>query len=130
MCPARLKDNTLLHTVFHERAHSRPSISSSPIRPSPEAWTNGFARERLYGRFDFGCPPQKNGDYAFLLHILACLKSTGKAPIILPHGVLFRGGAEADIRTDRDAGLHQRRRRSAGQPLLRDRNSRLYPRAR
>ena len=43
---------------------------------------------------------QKNGDYAFLLHILACLKSTGKGAVILPHGVLFRGGAEADIRRE------------------------------
>ena len=46
----------------------------------------------------YGIPPAKNGDYAFLLHILTSLKSTGKGAIILPHGVLFRGGAEADIR--------------------------------
>ena len=51
-----------------------------------------------YGRFEFGIPPTKNGDFAFLLHILASLKSTGKAAVNLPHGVLFRGGAEADIR--------------------------------
>ena len=43
-------------------------------------------------------PPPKNGDYAFLLHVLTSLKSTGKAAIILPHGVLFRGHAEAAIR--------------------------------
>ena len=54
----------------------------------------------LYGRFPYGIPPKKNGDYAFLLHILACLKSTGKGAIILPHGVLFRGGAEATIRKE------------------------------
>ena len=52
----------------------------------------------LYGRFDYGIPPAKNGDYAFLLHILASLKSTGKGAVIHPHGVLFRGGAEAVIR--------------------------------
>jgi len=46
----------------------------------------------------YGIPPAKNGDYAFLLHILATLKSTGKGAVILPHGVLFRGGAEAAIR--------------------------------
>jgi type I restriction enzyme M protein len=45
-------------------------------------------------------PPPKNGDYAFLLHLLASLKSTGKGAIILPHGVLFRGGAEASIRRE------------------------------
>ena len=42
--------------------------------------------------------PDKNGDYAFLLHVLASLKSTGKGAIVMPHGVLFRGGAEGDIR--------------------------------
>jgi len=43
-------------------------------------------------------PPKKNGDYAFLLHIIRSLKSGGKGAIILPHGVLFRGNTEADIR--------------------------------
>lgn len=52
-----------------------------------------------YGRFDgFKVPPEKNGDYAWFLHVLRSLKSTGKAAIILPHGVLFRGNSEADIR--------------------------------
>ena len=52
-----------------------------------------------YNRFqDFGTPPDKNGDYAFLLHIIKSLKSTGKGAIILPHGVLFRGNAESEIR--------------------------------
>ncbi len=68
---------------------------------STKAWTNGFdPANDQYGRFAFGVPPQKNGDYAFLLHILACLKSTGKGAVILPHGVLFRGGAEATIRRE------------------------------
>lgn len=43
-------------------------------------------------------PPEKNGDYAWLMHILKTLKSNGKAAVILPHGVLFRGNAEATIR--------------------------------
>jgi type I restriction enzyme M protein len=68
---------------------------------STKAWTNGFdPANDQYGRFAFGVPPQKNGDYAFLLHILACLKSTGKGAVILPHGVLFRSGAEATIRRE------------------------------
>ncbi|MGN6107635.1 MAG: N-6 DNA methylase [Kofleriaceae bacterium] len=68
---------------------------------STKAWTNGFdPANDQYARFAFGVPPQKNGDYAFLLHILACLKSTGKGAVILPHGVLFRGGAEATIRRE------------------------------
>jgi type I restriction enzyme M protein len=63
-------------------------------------WTQGFnPREDEHNRFThFGIPPEKNGDYAFLLHIVATLKSTGKAAVILPHGVLFRGGSEATIR--------------------------------
>ena len=60
-------------------------------------WTDGV---KDYGRFTgYGdMPPEKNGDYAWLLHILKSLKSTGKAAVILPHGVLFRGNTEATIR--------------------------------
>ena len=63
-------------------------------------WGNGVdAQNDIYKRFqDFGTPPDKNGDYAFLLHIIKSLKSTGKGAIILPHGVLFRGNAESEIR--------------------------------
>ena len=64
---------------------------------SVKSWNNGLDNE--FGRFEYGRPPEKNGDYAFLLHALTSLKSTGKAAIILPHGVLFRGNAEAAIRT-------------------------------
>src|SRR5215212_8240044 len=63
---------------------------------SLKSWSNGL--ENDYGRFELGMPPAKNGDYAFLLHALKSLKSTGKAAVIMPHGVLFRGGAEASIR--------------------------------
>ncbi len=74
------------------------AVANPPF--SYKAWTNGFVPESdLYGRFDgYGVPPQKNGDYAFLLHILKSLKSTGKACIVLPLGVLFRGNAEGEIR--------------------------------
>jgi len=67
---------------------------------SVKSWSNGIVpMDDEYRRFQgFGVPPTKNGDYAFLLHILASLKSTGKAAVILPHGVLFRGNAEAEIR--------------------------------
>ncbi|MBU1580080.1 MAG: N-6 DNA methylase [Bacteroidetes bacterium] len=69
---------------------------------SYKAWRNGFTPEEdSYGRFDgFGIPPNKNGDYAFLLHIVKSLKSTGKGACVLPHGVLFRGNTEAAIRTN------------------------------
>lgn len=66
---------------------------------STKSWSNGFnPAEDLYKRFEDGMPPKKNGDYAFLLHILRSLKSTGKGAVILPHGVLFRGGTEGEIR--------------------------------
>jgi type I restriction enzyme M protein len=67
---------------------------------STKAWSTGILpAEDRWERFKgYGIPPEKNGDYAFLLHILACLKSTGKGGVILPHGVLFRGNAEAAIR--------------------------------
>lgn len=64
---------------------------------STKNWTDGL---KEYGRFDgYGDrPPEKNGDYAWLLHILKSLKPQGKAAVILPHGVLFRGNAEGTIR--------------------------------
>jgi type I restriction enzyme M protein len=80
---------------------SRPSITSSPIRPwSDKRWSTGLDAEHdPWQRFQhYGIPPGKQGDYAYLLHILRSLKSTGKGACILPHGVLFRGGAEAAIR--------------------------------
>ena len=65
---------------------------------SVKSWSNGL--ENDFGRFEYGMPPAKNGDYAFLLHALTSLKSEGKAAVILPHGVLFRGNAEANIRKE------------------------------
>ena len=66
---------------------------------SDKRWTTGCKPDDdPYDRFSFGRPPDKQGDYAYLLHIVRSLKSTGKAACILPHGVLFRGNAEAGIR--------------------------------
>jgi type I restriction enzyme M protein len=67
---------------------------------SDKRWSTGLdPLKDPYQRFQpFGTPPNKQGDYAYLLHIVRSLKSTGKGACILPHGVLFRGGSEADIR--------------------------------
>ncbi len=67
---------------------------------SVKNWVTGInPMDDEFKRFrGYGVPPEKNGDYAFLLHIVASLKSTGKGAVILPHGVLFRGNAEAEIR--------------------------------
>jgi len=69
---------------------------------SYKAWRTGFDPEHdLFDRFTgYGIPPTKNGDFAFLLHIIRSMKSTGKGAVILPHGVLFRGNAEQEIRTN------------------------------
>ena len=67
---------------------------------SDKRWSTGLdPLHDPYERFkSFGVPPTRQGDYAYLLHIVRSLKSTGKGACILPHGVLFRGNAEADIR--------------------------------
>ena len=66
---------------------------------SHKTWTNGF--NYSYGRFDgFDTPPDKNGDYAFLLHMVKSLRPRGKGVVVLPHGVLFRGNSEGRIRTE------------------------------
>ena len=73
------------------------AVANPPF--SAKAWSSGLnPAHDEYGRFEYGIPPTKNGDYAFLLHLIASLKSKGKGAIILPHGVLFRGNREADIR--------------------------------
>jgi type I restriction enzyme M protein len=73
-------------------------IANPPF--SDKRWSTGIdPLNDPYQRFQpFGTPPAKQGDYAYLLHIVRSLKSTGKGACILPHGVLFRGNAEADIR--------------------------------
>jgi type I restriction enzyme M protein len=66
---------------------------------SDKRWSTGLDAENdPWQRFQYGIPPGKQGDYAYLLHIIRSLKSTGKGACILPHGVLFRGGAEGAIR--------------------------------
>ena len=67
---------------------------------SDKRWSTGLDPPHdPYQRFQpFGTPPAKQGDYAYLLHIVRSLKSTGAGACILPHGVLFRGNAEANIR--------------------------------
>lgn len=68
---------------------------------SDKAWSTGLDPDHdEFGRFIYGTPPPKSGDYAYLLHVLASMKSTGKAVVVMPHGVLFRGNTEADIRRE------------------------------
>ena len=93
--------NTLSHPKFLNKDGSLKRFDYAVANPpfSQKNWMNGVdVVNDPYHRFDDGVPPAKNGDYAFLLHFIKSLKSTGKGTIILPHGVLFRGNAEAEIR--------------------------------
>lgn len=74
------------------------AVANPPF--SYKKWMNGLdPKNDIYKRFEgYSVPPKKNGDFAFLLHLIKSLKSKGKACIVLPLGVLFRGNAEAEIR--------------------------------
>ena len=93
--------NTLAAPYFTNGAGSLKTFDFAVANPpfSAKAWSSGLdPANDTYKRFEYGIPPAKNGDYAFLLHLSTSLKSKGKGAIILPHGVLFRGNKEADIR--------------------------------
>jgi type I restriction enzyme M protein len=99
------QDNTLSHPEFKSESDGTKLKTFDFVVANPpfstKSWSNGLnPLHDPYGRFKYGVPPEKNGDFAFLLHILASLKSVGKAAMILPHGVLFRGGAESEIRKE------------------------------
>ena len=92
--------NTLAAPKFKddERLQTYDYVIANPPF-SDKTWTTGLVPATdLYQRFAWGEPPAKQGDYAYLLHIIRSMKSTGKAACVLPHGVLFRGHAEATIR--------------------------------
>jgi len=92
--------NTLANPKFldGDRLRTYDYVVANPPF-SDKAWSNGIDTGRdPHGRFSWGAPPRKQGDYAYLLHIIRSMKSTGKGACILPHGVLFRGNAEAEIR--------------------------------
>lgn len=96
--------NTLTQPKFleNERLRTYDYVVANPPF-SDKAWSTGFEFDDegikdKHKRFSFGTPPAKQGDYAYLLHIIRSMNSTGSAACILPHGVLFRGNAEAVIR--------------------------------
>ena len=95
------RGNTLMNPEFMEGGSLKTFdyvVANPPF--SDKRWNTGLdPLNDPYDRFQpFGVPPAKQGDYAYLLHIVRSLKSTGKGACILPHGVLFRGNVEADIR--------------------------------
>ena len=122
-----LSGNTLAAPKFKEGEQLRTYnyvVANPPF--SDKTWSTGLTLGESgngdkYQRFSWGVPPAKQADYAYLLHIIRSMKSSGKAACILPHGVLFRGNAEAVIR--QRAGypphrrhLHEASRRAALRP--------------
>lgn len=61
-------------------------------------WGYEVAEKDLYNRFKFGMPSKSSGDWAFISHFIASLNERGKAALVVPHGVLFRGAKEGTIR--------------------------------
>src|SRR5580765_6490783 len=96
--------NTLFDPKFKDGEHLRTYdyvVANPPF--SDKTWSTGLTLGESgdgdkYKRFTWGVPPKKKGDYAYLLHIIRSMRSTGKAACILPLGVLSRGNAEALIR--------------------------------
>jgi len=71
-------------------------IANPPF--SLKNWGYEEAQHDPYRRFRFGIPPKGYGDYAFVQHMIATVNHAGRIGVVLPHGVLFRGGAEGKIR--------------------------------
>lgn len=65
---------------------------------SLDKWGHEKAEADRFKRFHWGIPPKTKGDYAFILHMIETLLPTGRAGVIVPHGVLFRGSTEGKIR--------------------------------
>jgi hypothetical protein len=128
------RGNTLAAPHFKNKDNRLRTFDFAVANPpfSAKAWSSGLnPAQDEFKRFAFGVPPAKNGDYAFLLHLIASLKSNGKGAIILPHSVLFRGNKEADIRRNLvSRGLIKGIIGPAPQPLLWHRHPRLHRRHR
>jgi type I restriction enzyme M protein len=105
--------NTLANPLFTDDEGLKTFdyvVANPPF--SDKRWSNGLHTNeggrsggegqqaaKDYGRFaGYGVPPRNKGDYAYLLHILRSIRPNGKGACVLPHGVLFRGNAEAAIR--------------------------------
>jgi type I restriction enzyme M protein len=71
-------------------------IANPPF--SLKKWGKDAADSDPYGRYPYGTPPKDAGDLAFIQHMIASLNAEGKMGVVVPHGVLFRGSSEKDIR--------------------------------
>jgi type I restriction enzyme M protein len=71
-------------------------IANPPF--SLAAWGKDEAENDGFGRFPYGTPPKDSGDLAFVQHMIASLNNNGMLGVVMPHGVLFRGSSEKEIR--------------------------------
>lgn len=98
------RGNTLVDPFFKDSFGQLRTFDFIVMNPpfSDKSWSDGLkASDDPYHRFEgFGIPPEKNGDFAWFLHVIKSLDSKGKAGIVMPHGVLFRGNAEETIRKE------------------------------
>ncbi len=86
--PKLLQDGELM---LFDRVIANPPFSL-------DSWGREVAEGDGFGRFRFGIPPKTKGDLAFVQHMVATLNVKGRMGVVMPHGVLFRGGAEGEIR--------------------------------
>ena len=86
--PKLVQDGTLM---LFDRVIANPPFSL-------DEWGREVAENDPYGRFRFGIPPKTKGDLAFVQHMVATLNRTGQLGVVMPHGVLFRGSSEGEIR--------------------------------
>ena len=71
-------------------------IANPPL--SLRNWGREYAENDYYERYKYGIPSSSMGDWAFIQHMIASLNQKGVLGVVVPHGVLFRGGAEENIR--------------------------------
>jgi type I restriction enzyme M protein len=86
--PKLVKDGSLL---LYDRVIANPPFSL-------DEWGREVAEHDGYGRFRYGIPPKSKGDLAFVQHMVAVLNREGQLAVVMPHGVLFRGSSEGEIR--------------------------------
>ena len=77
--------------MLFDRVIANPPFSLSQ-------WGKGTADNDEFGRFPYGTPPQGAGDLAFVQHMISSLNAEGVLGVVMPHGVLFRGSSEKNIR--------------------------------
>lgn len=92
--------DTLRHPSLIENGqlrHFEVVVANPPF--SLDKWGADAAEKDPYNRFHRGIPPASKGDYAFISHMIEVMdRQKGRVGVIVPHGVLFRGGAEGKIR--------------------------------